>query len=133
MKFLITENKLEQIVFKYLDNQDFVKIERGDSVYFLNHERDGFAQIRYDKYVGTCYIDYDLNQEISSFFSLEKFKAIKLIGQWVKNTLQMKVSYTPLLVPGVKLVVENTLQMKVSNQSKVPSYLLIHEISNHGK
>ena len=98
MKFLITENKLEQIVFKYLDNQDFVKIERGDSVYFLNHEGDKSAQIRYDKDDGTCYIDYDLNQEISSFFSLKKLKAKKLIGQWVENTLQMKVSDTVSLM-----------------------------------
>ena len=97
MKFLITENKLEQIVFKYLDNQDFIKIERIDNVYFLNHERDGFAQIRYDKDDGTCYINYDLNKEISSFFSLENFKARILIGQWVENTLQMKVSNTKLL------------------------------------
>ena len=94
MKFLITENKLEQIVFKYLDNQDFVKIERGDSVYFLNHEGDELPQIRYNKYDGTCYINDDLNREISSFFSLENFKAKKLIGQWVENTLQMKVSNT---------------------------------------
>ena len=94
MKFLITENKLEQIVFKYLDNQDFVKIERGDSVYFLNHEGDEIAQIRYDKYDGTCYINYNLIREISSFFSLENFKSRILIGQWVENTLQMKVSNT---------------------------------------
>ena len=67
MKFLITENKLEQIVFKYLDNQDFVKIEQGDIIYFVNSEGNKFAQIRYYKYHGTCYINDDLTQEISSF------------------------------------------------------------------
>ena len=91
MKFLITENKLEQIVFKYLDNQDFIKIERIDNVYFLNHERDGFAQIRYDKEGGHCFIYYGLIEEISSFFSLELSDSELLIADWVENTLQKKV------------------------------------------
>ena len=94
MKFLITENKLEQIVFKYLDNQDFIKIERENKIYFLNHEGDEFEQIRYDKGDGYCFIDYNLNREISSFFSLEKFETKILIGRWVENTLQMKVFNT---------------------------------------
>ena len=94
MKFLITENKLERIVYKFLDNKNFIKIERENKVYFLNHEGDEFGQIRYNKDDGYCYINYDLNREISSFFSLEKFETNILIGRWVENTLQMKVSDT---------------------------------------
>ena len=84
-------------------------LERIDNVYFLNHEGDKFAQIRYDKDDGTCYIEYDLNKEISSFFSLEKLKAKKLIGQWVENTLQMEVSNTRSAEDIRHLRVENTL------------------------
>ena len=94
MKYLITESKLNDIVFKYLDNQDFIQIDKGDKIYFLNSEGDEYAQIRFDKKDGWCYIDYDLIEEISSFFSLQRSDSKQVIGKWVENTLQMKVTNT---------------------------------------
>jgi hypothetical protein len=49
MKYLITESQLDNIIFKYLDNQDFIQIDMNDSIYFVNSEDDKYAQIRYDK------------------------------------------------------------------------------------
>ena len=92
MKFIITESKLEGSVFKYLDNQDFIKVEGDNNVYFINSMDDEYAQIEYDKDDGWCIISLDLIKEISSFFSLEYLDTKKLIGKWVENTLQMKVS-----------------------------------------
>ena len=94
MKFILTESKLEQIVFKYLDNQDFVKIEEDGSIYFVNSVDDKYAQIRFNKYSGSCYIYYELIEEISSFFSIIESDSKVVIGKWVENTLQMKVSNT---------------------------------------
>ena len=94
MKFLITESKLENVIFKYLDNQDFVKIEKENNIYFVNSEGDKFAMIRFNKSNGRCYINYDLVKEISSFFSMEKSDSEQVISRWVESTLQMKVSYT---------------------------------------
>ncbi len=48
MKYLITESQINNLIFIYLDNQDFIQIERNDAIYFVNSERDGFAQIKYD-------------------------------------------------------------------------------------
>ena len=93
MKFLITENKLEQIVFKYLDNQDFIQIKKNDRIYFANSESDEYAQIRYDEKDGWCGIYYELVDEISHFFSI-KSDSEPIIGRWVENTLQMKVTDT---------------------------------------
>ena len=92
MKYLITESQFEKAIFKYLDNQDFIQIEKANRIYFINSEGDEYAQIRYDD--GWCYIDFDLITEISSFFSLERYDSEKVIGKWVENTLQMKVNYT---------------------------------------
>ena len=97
MKFIITESKLESLIFKYLDNQDFITIEKEDVVYFVNSTDDKYAQIRYDKNDGWCFIDINLVDEISSFFSLSHDDSKELIGKWVENTLQMEVSNTMLL------------------------------------
>jgi hypothetical protein len=94
MKFIITESKLNNIIFKYLDNQDFIKIEKGNKVYFVNSNNDEYAQIKYDKKNGWCFTTFDLVKEISSFFSMEYSDSEEVIGKWVENTLQMRVFST---------------------------------------
>ena len=92
MKYLITESKLDKVIFKLLDNQNFIKIEKHNKIYFVNSENDQYAKIRYDKKDGWCYIYYELITEISNFFSLEYSDSEDVIGRWVENTLQMKVT-----------------------------------------
>jgi hypothetical protein len=94
MKYLITESQIDRVIFRYLDNQDFIPIEKGDKIYFANSEGDEYAQIRYNKYDGWCYMYYKLVDEISSFFSLEESVSMEVIGRWVENTLQMRVTNT---------------------------------------
>jgi hypothetical protein len=94
MKYLITESQLDKVIFKYLDNQDFIQIEKNDKVYFVNSEGDEHAQIRFDKDDGWCGIYWRLIIEISAFFSMDEDDCESLIGRWVENTLQMKVTNT---------------------------------------
>ena len=95
MKYLITESQFDKVIFKYLDNQDFIQIKKGDSIYFANSESDEDAQVRYVKEDGGwCYIYDELVKEISTFFSIERPVSKKVIGRWVGNTLQMKVTGT---------------------------------------
>ena len=94
MKYLITESQFDNIVFKYLDNQDFIQIERNDRIFFVNSEGDKYAQIRFDKSDGRCHIDIELINEISTFFSLQESDSKQFIGRWVENTLQMRVTNT---------------------------------------
>jgi hypothetical protein len=82
MKYLITESQREKVIFKYLDNQDFIQIEKGNKIYFANSESDEYAQIRYDKDDGWCGIYDELIYEISSFFSLEQTDSKEVIGRW---------------------------------------------------
>jgi len=95
MKYLITESQIDNIIFKYLDNQDFIQIKNRDRIYFVNSEGDEYAQIRYDKKNGWCVIYYELVDEISSFFSMQNSDSKQVIGKWVENTLQMKTTDTP--------------------------------------
>jgi hypothetical protein len=94
MKYLITESKLNQVIFKYLDNQDFIQINKDKSIYFVNSEGDEYAKIIFDKDDGWCIINYELINELSSFFSLDDFDSEQVIGRWVENTLKMRVTNT---------------------------------------
>ena len=94
MKYLITESKLNKVIFKYLDNQDFIVTGNDTSLFFINSENDQYAQIRFDKDDGWCFISIDLTKEISSFFSLELTDSNEVIGRWVENTSQMRVTHT---------------------------------------
>ena len=94
MKYLITESQFDKAIFYYLNNQDFIQIKKNNFIYFVNSEGDEYAQIRFDKYDGWCYIDYDLIEEISSWFSLKESDSKQFIGKWVENTLQMRVANT---------------------------------------
>ena len=84
----------ERVLFSYLDSQDFIQIKKDDSIYFAYSENDKYAQIMYDKDDGWCYINFNLTKEISSFFSLQRSDSERIIGRWVENTLQMKVTNT---------------------------------------
>ena len=94
MKYLITESQIDKIIFKYLDNQDFIVTGNDTSLFFINSESDEYAQIRYDEDSEVCFINIDLVKEISSFFSLGRDDSQRVISRWVENTLQMKVTNT---------------------------------------
>ena len=96
MKYLITESQIDKIIFKYLDNQDFIVTGNDTSLFFVNSDDDKYAQIRYDEDDGWCFIHTNLVKEISSFFSLQSSDSEQVIGKWVENTLQMKVTNTAL-------------------------------------
>jgi hypothetical protein len=92
MKYLITESQLDRLIFKYLDNQDFIKFEKGNFIYFVNSENDSYCQIKYDISDKWCMINYELIDEINSFFSTDDSTSKLLITQWFEDTLQIKVS-----------------------------------------
>ena len=94
MKFEINENKLEKVVFKYLDNKNFIVKETDDDYYFMENEGDKYAQIRIRKSDKVCFIYYKLADEIESFFSIESSMAENVLIRYVENTLNIKVPYT---------------------------------------
>ncbi len=108
MKYLITESQLDRAVFIYLNNQDFIQIKRRNSIYFVNSEGDKYAQIKYDKSDGWCYVYWKLIEVISNFFSLKQTDAEQVIGRWVENTLQIRVTVTSGFPIQDLRIVENT-------------------------
>ena len=94
MKYIITESRFDKAVFKYLDNQDFIKLNKKENIFFLNSSDDKLsdAQIAYIKSDGECYIKYELMVEISDFFSIDVYEVNKIIGRWFEDTQQRRVS-----------------------------------------
>ena len=90
MKYLITESKLNKVIFKYLDNQDFVVIKISNRLYFVNSEGDEFAQIKYYPEDRWCTIQYDLADEFIKFFSLDYEDSISVINKWIEDKLGIK-------------------------------------------
>ena len=94
MKYLITESQIDRIIFKYLDNQDFIikKMSSGSITYFVNSEGDeyGDSLIEYFR-SGDCGISFELIHEIKDFFSIEFDNAKYVIARWVENTLDRRV------------------------------------------
>jgi hypothetical protein len=87
MKYLITESQREKVIFKYLDNQDFIQKDYGEYTFFVNSKEDLYAQIKYNPIRGWITISRDLMREISSFFSLDNNDSISAIAHWVENKI----------------------------------------------
>jgi len=87
-------NKLEKIIFKFLDEKNFIIKETPDNYYFLENEDDEYAQIRIIKNDMVCYANYNLFEEIGSFFSVTYTDSKGVLTRYVENTLNIKVSNT---------------------------------------
>jgi hypothetical protein len=72
MKYLITESQIDKVIFKYLDNQDFIQIDGEEGIYFVNSEGDEYAQIIFDYNIPWVGMSDNLCEEVSSFFSISK-------------------------------------------------------------
>jgi len=94
MKYLITESKLDNVVFKYLDNQDFIvkKMNSDNVTYFVNSENDKYSDSLIQYYRGgDCVMSFELIDEIATFFSMEFDSSKYVIARWVENTLGGRV------------------------------------------
>ena len=94
MKYLITESKLDKVIFYYLDSQDFTLKEGKSSFYFTDNPSSNDGIILYWEESGLCTINYEIIRIISALFSLTEFESQELIGKWVGNKLQMDVNKT---------------------------------------
>jgi hypothetical protein len=95
MKYLINESQIDKVIFKYLDNQDFIiKRMSGDNItYFVNSENDEFSGglIQHYRSGGECVMSFELIDEIATFFSMEFNSSKYVIARWIENTLSRRV------------------------------------------
>jgi hypothetical protein len=103
MKYLITEDRLYQIVYKYLDNKNFytqrVKYNptnsetiKSSKIYFSDSEDSSHAEIVFDKWHNKFYVTTELSKEVASFFGMsDPEEAAYVISDWVENIVGEKI------------------------------------------
>ena len=96
MKYIIPQDKLDKIVFRYLDTT-LKNLEKRNAksyegiVYGFPDEEDGILGYKYD---GTLHIYYKLIDEISNGFGLDYYDSESIIGRWVIDRYQLEVKNT---------------------------------------
>jgi hypothetical protein len=96
MKYIIPQDKLDNVVFKYLDlnlrnlEKRKAKFYKG-IVYGFPDEEDAILGYRND---GILYVYYELIEEISNGFGLKDSDSKSIIGRWVSDRLQLDVMNT---------------------------------------
>ena len=113
MKYIIPENKLDKVVFKYLDNT-LKGLEKRKPKYFKGYvfvypdKEDGILGWKND---GTLYIYEELIDEISSGFGLNRNDSESIIGRWVSDRYQLEVKNTLLKYCLLFLAVSDRCQL----------------------
>ena len=94
MKYIIPQDKLDKVVFKYLDLKRFEKIK---SMYYKGivfaypDEPNGILGWETDN---TLYIYYNLIDEISETFGLNESDSKSIIIRWVSDRYKLEVRNT---------------------------------------
>ena len=116
MKYIITENRLNNIIFKYLDMK-YGTLEQKKGKYFdiiFTFPDEKYGELGWKK-SGNLYVFYGLRDEISNYFGLEDVDSLRVIGKWVEDRYNLKVINTHLLDLIWKHLVEDRYNLKVIN------------------
>ena len=95
MKYLITENRLNDIIFKFLDAKlDGIETRKGEyvDIIFVFPDKE-YGMLGWEK-SGDLFVFYKLRDEISNYFGLEVDDSLRVIGKWVEDRHNLKVINT---------------------------------------
>jgi hypothetical protein len=87
MKFEISGCKLEQVIFKYLDSQNFTIKETPTNYYFFGEPPHHYAKINVRKSDEKCFIYPNLIEHLSSFFSISDKMSTDIILKYAESKL----------------------------------------------
>ena len=107
-------NKISGVIFKYLDNKNFVFKETAENYYLLDNENDIYCQVRLRKTDMVCFIEYKLIRQVERFFCTDYHIVENIIGEYVENTMNIKLSKIEWNGMFSNIEVENTMNIKVS-------------------
>ena len=95
MKYIITEQQINDIIFKFLDAK-LDRIERRKGEYFnviFAFPDEQYGTLGWKK-SGDLFVFFILSDEISDYFGLEKDDSLRVIGKWVEDRYNLKVINT---------------------------------------
>ena len=96
MKYIIPQDKIDKVVFKYLDNT-LKGLEKRKAKYFegivFAYPDEEYGILGLTKN-GTLYIYYKLINEISYTFGVDKSDSKSIVGRWVSDRYNLEVRNT---------------------------------------
>ena len=102
MKYIITENRLDKVIFKFLDMEyGALEQKKGKFVDIVFHFPGEEYGVLGWKKPGYLYVYYKLRDEISDYFGLEKVDSLKVIGKWVEDRHNLKVIDTKIFLSDI--------------------------------
>ena len=92
MKYIITENKLNNIILKYLDTKlDGIEEKEGAYLYIVfAFPNEKYGILGYNR-TGDLIVHYKLVKEISDLFVMKYVDSERMIGKWVEDRFNKKV------------------------------------------
>ena len=103
MKYSIPQDKLDKIVFRYLDmeygNLEKVEGAFGDMI-FRKSESDGYMGWWW-KQMSTLYLYYKIINDTSWMFSMEESDAKEAIGRWIQDRYKLDIDKIIITYSGI--------------------------------
>jgi hypothetical protein len=110
MKYIITESRLDKVIFKYLDMKlDGIELKKGiyaDIVFAFPNEEFGLMGWTNPDNLFTY---YKVVKEIEDTFSMSESETLDVIGRYVESRFNLKVSSNDSLL----LYIIDELKVKV--------------------
>ena len=95
MKYLITESRLENLIYKYLDLKDLYVDSGYRNVYFFlsrkSWEDNEYPIITYNGTHKDCFVSSTFVEDVCSLFSIDPEYSLKVISEWVGNKLDVEI------------------------------------------
>ena len=93
MNFNINENKLKDVIFRFLDLKglDIVQVDTFRTFFISNENQSKETKMIYRELGNYLYIVRELFDDIKDFFSLDSDLTKKIISKWVENKLNTNV------------------------------------------
>ena len=92
MRYILTQDQLDNLVFKFLDTKRFIQIKRGNKVYFVTKSNLEVADIVFDLKYKIGYPYPYFIKSVAEFFDLGFADTEDIIGRWVGKKLDSEVN-----------------------------------------
>jgi len=95
MKYIITEHRLDKVIFKYLDSKlDGIELKKSEDcciVFVFPNEE--FGLMRWvGKKSNQLFTYYEIVNEVKTMFSMGNSDALDVIGRYVESRYNLKVN-----------------------------------------
>jgi len=95
MKYIITESRFENLIFKYLDNKlDGIELKKGkySDIVFAFHNQEYGLMGWIGKKSNQLFTYYEIVNEVKTMFSMDESDALDVIGRYVESRYNLKVN-----------------------------------------